>query len=236
MSTRGRTSPPPPGPGPLGTSTAPMTVRTWPAYCFGFILTSELFVWHVTGLQCYACNVGSTRKTIDVGCFHPEVVTCSQSHKGFKHRFCIKTENSKSIAGPAARPTPGSQQALGSGLLLWDTRMFGVRLFDHLDAGCHEGVPANILHECVPLIDARVAGDPTHAGNFQIDSGDPGSARLLIASSTPPPTRRKHGSQLRPEVNEAQSRPRKVSGISLLIGCLSFLSRFARRKGTGDAG
>ncbi|KAK6470823.1 hypothetical protein HHUSO_G30322, partial [Huso huso] len=45
------------------------------------------------GLQCYGCNIIVGRKYINVGCTNPEVITCSHSHKGFKHRFCIKTES-----------------------------------------------------------------------------------------------------------------------------------------------
>ncbi|KAG8447537.1 hypothetical protein GDO86_014875 [Hymenochirus boettgeri] len=28
-----------------------------------------------------------------MGCTNPEIITCSHSHKGFKQRFCIKTES-----------------------------------------------------------------------------------------------------------------------------------------------
>ncbi|RXN11078.1 ly6 PLAUR domain-containing 1-like protein [Labeo rohita] len=45
------------------------------------------------GLQCYGCNVFHGQKYVDVGCTNPEVITCTHSHKGFKHRFCIKTES-----------------------------------------------------------------------------------------------------------------------------------------------
>ncbi|XP_059571995.1 ly6/PLAUR domain-containing protein 1 [Alligator mississippiensis] len=47
----------------------------------------------VSGLQCYSCNVIVGTKHVDAGCSSPEVVTCSHSHQGFKHRFCIKTES-----------------------------------------------------------------------------------------------------------------------------------------------
>ncbi|KAM4664121.1 uncharacterized protein O3C94_012291 [Discoglossus pictus] len=47
----------------------------------------------VSGLQCYSCNIISGTKYIDMGCTKPEVITCSHSHKGFKQRFCIKTES-----------------------------------------------------------------------------------------------------------------------------------------------
>ncbi|KAK7895644.1 hypothetical protein WMY93_020969 [Mugilogobius chulae] len=33
------------------------------------------------------------QRYVDVGCSSPEVITCTHSHKGFKHRFCIKTES-----------------------------------------------------------------------------------------------------------------------------------------------
>lgn len=49
----------------------------------------------VHGLQCYGCNVIHGQKYVDVGCTKPEVITCTHSHKGFKHRFCIKTESSE---------------------------------------------------------------------------------------------------------------------------------------------
>ncbi|KAJ8006091.1 hypothetical protein DPEC_G00124660 [Dallia pectoralis] len=45
-------------------------------------------------LQCYGCNILQGQKYIDVGCSSPEVITCTHSHKGFKHRFCIRTESS----------------------------------------------------------------------------------------------------------------------------------------------
>lgn len=51
------------------------------------------FVVH--GLQCYGCNVIHGQKYVDVGCSKPEIITCTHSHKGFKHRFCIKTESSE---------------------------------------------------------------------------------------------------------------------------------------------
>ncbi|KAM3911255.1 uncharacterized protein RB166_019954 [Leptodactylus fuscus] len=47
----------------------------------------------VRGLQCYSCNIISGTRYIDKGCTSPEVIACSQSHKGFKQRFCIKTES-----------------------------------------------------------------------------------------------------------------------------------------------
>ncbi|KAI4880031.1 hypothetical protein NFI96_018974, partial [Prochilodus magdalenae] len=45
------------------------------------------------GLQCYACNIVQGQRYVDVGCSSPEVITCSHSHKGFKQRFCIRTES-----------------------------------------------------------------------------------------------------------------------------------------------
>ncbi|XP_043914060.1 uncharacterized protein LOC122790598 [Protopterus annectens] len=45
------------------------------------------------GLQCYGCNIIVGTKYINKGCSNPEVITCSHYYKGFKHRFCIKTES-----------------------------------------------------------------------------------------------------------------------------------------------
>ncbi|XP_077093622.1 uncharacterized protein LOC143745403 [Siphateles boraxobius] len=56
-------------------------------------LTPALLSTQVDGLQCYGCNVFHGQKYVDVGCVRPEVITCTHSHKGFKHRFCIKTES-----------------------------------------------------------------------------------------------------------------------------------------------
>ncbi|XP_060768767.1 uncharacterized protein LOC132875753 [Neoarius graeffei] len=70
-----------------------MTLHTWLLSGFGFILTSALFTVQVHGLQCYGCNVIHGQKYVDVGCSKPEIITCTHSHKGFKHRFCIKTES-----------------------------------------------------------------------------------------------------------------------------------------------
>eukprot|EP00064_Thunnus_orientalis_P002166 superscaffoldBa00000151_g2173 len=47
----------------------------------------------IQGLQCYGCNIIQGQRYVDVGCSNPEVITCTHSHKGFKHRFCIKTES-----------------------------------------------------------------------------------------------------------------------------------------------
>ncbi|KAJ1145980.1 hypothetical protein NDU88_012263 [Pleurodeles waltl] len=47
----------------------------------------------VSGLQCYSCNVIVGKGQMDVGCYNPEVIACSDSYKGFKHRFCIRTES-----------------------------------------------------------------------------------------------------------------------------------------------
>ncbi|KAG7480477.1 hypothetical protein MATL_G00056480 [Megalops atlanticus] len=58
-----------------------------------YILTSAAFVSQAHGLQCYGCNVIQGQKYVDVGCSSPVVITCSQSHKGFKQRFCIRTES-----------------------------------------------------------------------------------------------------------------------------------------------
>lgn len=57
----------------------------------------------VSGLQCYGCNIIVGTKNVDKGCSHPEVITCSHSHQGFKHRFCIKTESGE-CGAEAARP------------------------------------------------------------------------------------------------------------------------------------
>lgn len=52
----------------------------------------------VNGLQCYGCNIIQGQRYVDIGCTNPEVLTCTHSHKGFKHRFCIKTESSESVS------------------------------------------------------------------------------------------------------------------------------------------
>ncbi|KAL6463733.1 hypothetical protein MHYP_G00281240 [Metynnis hypsauchen] len=70
-----------------------MTLQTWLLYGVGFTLASAFFITHVHGLQCYGCNVIHGQRYVDVGCSNPEVITCTHSHKGFKHRFCIKTES-----------------------------------------------------------------------------------------------------------------------------------------------
>ncbi|CAH2316693.1 Hypothetical predicted protein [Pelobates cultripes] len=57
--------------------------------CLSVVFSSGL----VSGLQCYGCNIIAGAKYIDMGCTNPEVITCSQTHKGFKQRFCIKTES-----------------------------------------------------------------------------------------------------------------------------------------------
>ncbi|KAK2535346.1 hypothetical protein Q9233_003643 [Columba guinea] len=56
-------------------------------------LKLEEFGETVSGLQCYGCNIIVGTKNVDMGCSKPEVITCSHSHQGFKHRFCIKTES-----------------------------------------------------------------------------------------------------------------------------------------------
>ncbi|CAL1569335.1 unnamed protein product [Knipowitschia caucasica] len=71
-----------------------MTVKTWRAYGLGLILIlASCTSREVQGLQCYGCNILQGQKYVDVGCSSPEVITCTHSHKGFKHRFCIKTES-----------------------------------------------------------------------------------------------------------------------------------------------
>ncbi|KAK2819180.1 hypothetical protein Q5P01_024741 [Channa striata] len=70
-----------------------MTLHTWLVYGLGFILVWTLCLTQVEGLQCYGCNIIQGQRYVDVGCSNPEVITCTHSHKGFKHRFCIKTES-----------------------------------------------------------------------------------------------------------------------------------------------
>lgn len=64
----------------------------------------------VSGLQCYGCNIIVGTKYVDMGCSNPEVITCSHSHQGFKHRFCIKTESGES-ARLSAQSKPRSLAA-----------------------------------------------------------------------------------------------------------------------------
>ncbi|MCI4392576.1 hypothetical protein PGIGA_G00147380 [Pangasianodon gigas] len=52
----------------------------------------SIFITQADALQCYACNIQGQRY-VDVGCSSPEVITCSHFHKGFKQRFCIRTES-----------------------------------------------------------------------------------------------------------------------------------------------
>ncbi|XP_042565254.1 uncharacterized protein LOC122133335 [Clupea harengus] len=71
-----------------------MTLQTLLTYGLGITLASvALFNSQVHGLQCYGCNIIHGQRYVDVGCSNPEVITCTHSHKGFKHRFCIKTES-----------------------------------------------------------------------------------------------------------------------------------------------
>ncbi|KAL0965471.1 hypothetical protein UPYG_G00281720 [Umbra pygmaea] len=70
-----------------------MTLNSSLVYGIGFTLISAFFISQVHGLQCYGCNIIQGQRYVDIGCSNPEVITCSQSHKGFKHRFCIKTES-----------------------------------------------------------------------------------------------------------------------------------------------
>ncbi|XP_065140400.1 uncharacterized protein [Paramisgurnus dabryanus] len=58
-----------------------------------FLVLLTLLLSKADGLQCYACNIVHEQRYVDVGCSSPEVITCSHSHKGFKHRFCIRTES-----------------------------------------------------------------------------------------------------------------------------------------------
>lgn len=75
------------------TCAASMTLQTLMVYGLGFTLLSAFFSAQVHGLQCYGCNIILGQKYVDVGCSNPEVITCTHSHKGFKHRFCIKIES-----------------------------------------------------------------------------------------------------------------------------------------------
>ncbi|KAM6985403.1 uncharacterized protein FYW47_004987 [Aplochiton taeniatus] len=70
-----------------------MTLHTWLVYGFGFTLVSAFLFTQGHGLQCYGCNIIQGQRYVDVGCSNPEVITCTHSHKGFKHRFCIRTES-----------------------------------------------------------------------------------------------------------------------------------------------
>ncbi|KAK7165126.1 hypothetical protein R3I94_003486 [Phoxinus phoxinus] len=73
-----------------------MTLHTRLLHGYGlyyFLALLTLFMSQVDGLQCYACNIVHNQRYVDVGCSSPEVITCSHSHKGFKHRFCIRTES-----------------------------------------------------------------------------------------------------------------------------------------------
>ncbi|CAL8282246.1 unnamed protein product [Gadus morhua 'NCC'] len=70
-----------------------MTIHTWLMYGLGMTLVWAFLVTQVQGLQCYGCNIIQGQRYVDVGCSNPEVLTCSHSHKGFKHRFCIRTES-----------------------------------------------------------------------------------------------------------------------------------------------
>ncbi|XP_077441484.1 uncharacterized protein LOC144063633 isoform X1 [Vanacampus margaritifer] len=71
-------------------------IITLSSCCFlslSFFLSLSLRSDAVEGLQCYGCNIIQGQRYVDVGCSNPEVLTCTHSHKGFKHRFCIKTES-----------------------------------------------------------------------------------------------------------------------------------------------
>ncbi|KAJ7308242.1 hypothetical protein JRQ81_008767 [Phrynocephalus forsythii] len=64
------------------------------AACGMFPLVTASFLLPVAaGLQCYGCNVLVGSRSVAAGCTSPEVITCSHSHQGFKHRFCIKMES-----------------------------------------------------------------------------------------------------------------------------------------------
>ncbi|XP_050966705.1 uncharacterized protein LOC127165832 [Labeo rohita] len=73
-----------------------MTLQKCLLHGFGlyyFLTLLTLLMSQADGLQCYACNIVHNQRYVDVGCSSPEVITCSHSHKGFKHRFCIRTES-----------------------------------------------------------------------------------------------------------------------------------------------
>ncbi|XP_026716528.1 ly6/PLAUR domain-containing protein 1-like [Athene cunicularia] len=57
------------------------------------LITVVFVLPEASALQCYGCNIIVGTKNVDRGCSNPEVITCSHSHQGFKHRFCIKTES-----------------------------------------------------------------------------------------------------------------------------------------------
>ncbi|KAJ3606046.1 hypothetical protein NHX12_028089 [Muraenolepis orangiensis] len=79
----------------------------------GLTLVTALLSTSVQGLQCYGCNIIQGQRYVDVGCSNPEVLTCSHSHKGFKHRFCIRTESTPSALSPP--PPNGGFLSIGSG-------------------------------------------------------------------------------------------------------------------------
>ncbi|XP_062929215.1 uncharacterized protein LOC134359650 isoform X1 [Mobula hypostoma] len=58
----------------------------------GSLLLLTMVDWcpKVGSLQCYGCNLKTGSQEMDVGCSSPEQMTCSPSHQGFKHRFCIR--------------------------------------------------------------------------------------------------------------------------------------------------
>ncbi|KAA0716342.1 hypothetical protein E1301_Tti001777 [Triplophysa tibetana] len=74
---------------------------THPRHGYGLyssiLLLLTIFLSQAEGLQCYACNIVHEQRYVDVGCSSPEVITCSHSHKGFKHRFCIRTESGENL-------------------------------------------------------------------------------------------------------------------------------------------
>ncbi|KAL0979742.1 hypothetical protein UPYG_G00188970 [Umbra pygmaea] len=72
-----------------------MTPRTGQLHGFGMycLIALPLLFSHGEALQCYGCNILQGKTYVNVGCSSPEVITCSHSHKGFKHRFCIRTES-----------------------------------------------------------------------------------------------------------------------------------------------
>ncbi|KAM8796625.1 uncharacterized protein ACNFOS_009943 [Eudromia elegans] len=63
------------------------------AQAFLPLLTVVFVLPEVSGLQCYGCNIIAGTRYVDTGCSKPEVITCSHSHQGFRHRFCLKTES-----------------------------------------------------------------------------------------------------------------------------------------------
>ncbi|KAM9518954.1 uncharacterized protein ACWYII_045203 isoform 2-T2 [Salvelinus alpinus] len=75
----------------------PTDPADWPSVLTDRIRTQLVCRGPINGLQCYGCNIIQGQRYVDIGCSNPEVITCTHSHKGFKHRFCIKTESTLGI-------------------------------------------------------------------------------------------------------------------------------------------